>query len=439
MKTLNLKHLFKATAIALIMSSSTPLFAQPTDQVIAVVGNSAILKSELDQGVAEAAHQLEAQKKQLPPEQFLRRQVLNQLILQNAQLEQVKRYGLKVDEKMLNDAVMKVASQSGSKSLAEFQQKLDGIAPGTYEVLRERVANDLQIQRLRQQQVMSRIKISDQDVENFLKSPEGQAALGSEVHVLHMRVSGDSDTAELQKVAQNIKSALNESSDLAAIEKKYNSGKIRVEGADMGFRPLSNIPAELAARVSVLNPGQTSELIQVNDGIHVLKLIERKSADQKALVPQFKTRHILIKTSEVVSPENAKQMIDSLYSRIQAGEDFATLAATFSGDPGSARDGGSLGWVTPGMMVPEFDQLMQDTPVGQVTQPFQTQFGWHILQVTDTRQQDMTKEYQQRMARQTLGERQFDAELDGWLRELRASTYVEIKDPSLADKPAKKD
>lgn len=440
MKTLNLKHLFKATAIALIMSSSTPLFAQPTDQVIAVVGNSAILKSELDQGVAEAAHQLEAQKKQLPPEQFLRRQVLNQLILQNAQLEQVKRYGLKVDEKMLNDAVMKVASQSsGSKSLAEFQQKLDGIAPGTYEVLRERVANDLQIQRLRQQQVMSRIKISDQDVENFLKSPEGQAALGSEVHVLHMRVSGDSDTAELQKVAQNIKSALNESSDLAAIEKKYNSGKIRVEGADMGFRALSNIPAELAARVSVLNPGQTSELIQVNDGIHVLKLIERKSADQKALVPQFKTRHILIKTSEVVSPENAKQMIDSLYSRIQAGEDFATLAATFSGDPGSARDGGSLGWVTPGMMVPEFDQLMQDTPVGQVTQPFQTQFGWHILQVTDTRQQDMTKEYQQRMARQTLGERQFDAELDGWLRELRASTYVEIKDPSLNDKPAKKD
>lgn len=438
MKTLNLKHLFKATAIALIMSSSTLVFAQPTDQVIAVVGNSAILKSDLDQGVAEAVHQLEAQKKQLPPEQFLRRQVLNQLILQNAQLEQVKRYGLKVDEKMLNDAVMKVATQSGSKSLAEFQQKLDAIAPGTYEVLRERVANDLQIQRLRQQQVMSRIKISDQDVENFLKSPEGQAALGSEVHVLHMRVSGDVDVSELKQVAQNIKSALNQSSDLAGIEKKYNSGKIRVEGADMGFRPLSNIPAELAARVSVLNPGQTSELIQVNDGVHVLKLIERKSNDQKALVPQFKTRHILIKTSEVVSPENAKQMIDSLYNRIQAGEDFATLAATFSGDPGSARDGGSLGWVTPGMMVPEFDQLMQNTAVGQVTQPFQTQFGWHILQVTDTRQQDMTKEYQQRMARQTLGERQFDAELDGWLRELRASTYVEIKDPSLDDKQPKK-
>ncbi len=438
MKTLNLKHLFKATAIALIMSASTPVFAQPTDQVIAVVGNSAILKSDLDQGVAEAVHQLEAQKKQLPPEQFLRRQVLNQLILQNAQLEQVKRYGLKVDEKMLNDAVMKVATQSGSKSLAEFQQKLDAIAPGTYEVLRERVANDLQIQRLRQQQVMSRIKISDQDVENFLKSPEGQAALGSEVHVLHMRVSGDVDVSELKQVAQNIKSALNQSSDLAGIEKKYNSGKIRVEGADMGFRPLSNIPAELAARVSVLNPGQTSELIQVNDGVHVLKLIERKSNDQKALVPQFKTRHILIKTSEVVSPENAKQMIDSLYNRIQAGEDFATLAATFSGDPGSARDGGSLGWVTPGMMVPEFDQLMQNTAVGQVTQPFQTQFGWHILQVTDTRQQDMTKEYQQRMARQTLGERQFDAELDGWLRELRASTYVEIKDPSLDDKQPKK-
>lgn len=427
MKTKNLKQIFKASALALVISSSMTAFANPTDQVIAIVGKSAILKSDLDQGVAEAQHQLKAQKKELPPQNIIEAQVLNQLIIHNAQLEQVKRYAIQADEKSLNEAVLKVANQSGSKSLEAFQQKLDNLSPGTYEALRARIADDLLIQRLRQQQVMSRIKISDQDVENFLKSPEGQAAIGGQVHVLHMRISGSASAEELTQKANEVKNALQESNDVKSIEKKLSSASIKVEGADMGTRTLSDIPTELAARVSVINPGQTTELISVKDGIHVLKLIDRKTNDKKALVPQFNTRHILIKTSEVVSPENAKQMIDSIYNRVQAGDDFATLAATYSNDPGSARDGGSLGWVSPGMMVPEFDKTMQNTTVGKVSQPFETQFGWHILQVNDTRQQDMTAEYQKRMARQILGERQFEAELDSWLRELRTSTYVEIK------------
>lgn len=434
MKTQNLKQLFKATALALFISSSMPTFAAPTNQVIAVVGDRAILKSDLDQGVAEAAHQLQAQKKEVPPVEYLQRQILNQLILQNAQLEQVKRYGLKLDEKTLNDAVLKVANQSGSTSLEAFQQKLDAIAPGTYEGLRNRVADDVLIQRLRQQQVMSRIKISDQDVENFLKSPEGQAAVGSEVHVLHLRISGDAAPEELENVAKQIKNDLNTSNDVKALEQKFTNEHVKIEGADMGFRPLSAIPSELSARVSTLNPGQTTDLIKAQDGLHVLKLIDRKGNEQKALVTQYETRHILVKTSEIVTPENAKQMIESIYNRLKAGDDFATLASTYSNDPGSARDAGSLGWVSPGMMVPEFDKVMQNTPAGEISQPFETQFGWHILQVQDIRKQDMTNEYQKRMARQILGERQFDSELDGWLRELRANTYVEIKDKSLDDK-----
>ncbi len=199
----------------------------------------------------------------------------------------------------------------------------------------------------------------------------------------------------------------------------------------MGTRNLADIPTELAARVTTLQTGQTSELIEARDGVHVLKLLERKGGEQKALVPQYLTRHILIQPSEVISEDNAKQMVNSLYTRLKQGEDFAVLAATFSNDPGSARDSGSLGWVSPGVMVPEFEQRMKDTPVGQISEPFQSQFGWHILQVTDTRQQDMTKEYQERMARQLLGERQFDAELDSWLRETRNNAFVEIKDPQL--------
>ncbi len=434
MKTIQLKHFFKATALAVALSSSMTTFAQSKNEVVAVVDNSVILKSDLEQNIAEIKQQLEAQKKPVPPEQYLQQQALDQLIIRQAQLEQVKRYNIKADEKSLNEAVMKVANQSGSQSLEAFQQKLDAIAPGTYESLRNRIAEDLAINRLRQQMVMSRIKISDQDVENFLKTPQGQAALGNQVHVLHVRVSGEKN---IEKVAAQVKATLKESNDVAAIDKKFTANGVKVESADMGFRNLSEIPSELAARVTPLEVGQTTDLIPVRDGIHVLKLVDRKGAEQKAIVSQYKTRHILIQPSEVVSPDNAKQQINSIYNRLKAGEDVAVLASTFSNDPGSARDSGSVGCVSPGVMVPEFEARMKSTPVGQTSEPFQTQFGWHILQVTDTRQQDMTREYQERMARQILGERQFDSELDSWLREIRSNAFVEIKDPNLDRKKSK--
>lgn len=430
MKMQNLKQLFKASALALVISASVSSYANPSDQIVAIVGKSAILKSDIAQGVAELQHQLKAQKKDVPPLQVLENQALNKLIIQNAQLEQVKRYGIQVDEKTLNDAVLNVARQSNSNSLEDFQQKLDRMAPGTYENLRAKVADDLAIQRLRQQQVMSRIKISDQDVENFLKSPEGQAAVGTQAHVIHFRISGEASQQELTQVAQQVQDALQASNDVDAIQKQFSTSTIKVEGADMGSRSIADIPEELASSIALVSPGNTTDLIQARDGIHLLKLLERKSNQKKTIVPQYQTRHILIKTSEVVSPENAKHTIDSIYSRVKAGDDFAVLAATYSNDPGSARDGGSLGWVSPGMMVPEFDQKMQTAKIGEVSEPFETQFGWHILQVTDARQQDMTQEQQKRIARQILGDRQFDAELDGWLRELRASTYVEIKQPN---------
>ncbi|RZG84423.1 peptidylprolyl isomerase [Acinetobacter venetianus] len=433
MKIKSFQHIFRATVLAALISSSMQSFAQPTDEVVAIVDSSVILKSDLEQGIAETEHQLKVQNKTVPPLQYLQMQVLDQLIVRQAQLEQVKRYGIKPDEKSLNAAVLKVANQSGANSLEAFQQKLDAIAPGTYESLRGRIAEDLSIGRLRQQQVMSRIKISDHDVENFLNSPEGQAALGTQAHVIHMRISGE-NTEEVQKIAKEVKQALASNDDPKAISSKFSTSTVTVDGADMGFRSLSEIPTELSARIAPLKVGQTTELINVRDGVHVLKLLDRKQNDQKALVPQYLTRHILIQPSEVVSLDRAKQMIDSLYNRAKAGEDFGTLAATYSNDTGSARDGGSLGWVSPGTMVPEFEQVMKDTPVGQVSKPFQTQFGWHILQVSDTRQQDMTKEVQERMARQILGERQFDTEVDSWMRELRANAYVEIKDVSLDSK-----
>ncbi|WOE32048.1 MULTISPECIES: peptidylprolyl isomerase [unclassified Acinetobacter] len=428
MKMKQLQQLFKTSILVMSIAASVSVFAQSKDEIVAIVDNNVILRSDLSQSLAELQQQYQQQNSPTPPVEILEQQALEQLILREAQLEQVKKFNIRPDEKSLNEAMTTIAKQAGVSSLEAFQQKLDTQQPGMYENLRARVAEDLAINRLRQQAVMSRIKISDQDVNNFLNTPQGQAALGTQVHVLHLKISG----ANAKQLAEQARKELSNNNNIDAISRQLSNHESKVEAADMGFRSLSDIPSELAARVSVLNPGQTTEIIPVNNDFHILKLVERKDADQKALIPQYKVRHILIQPSQVVSEENAQQQIESIYNRLQAGEDFATLAATFSNDPGSARDGGNLGWVNPGVMVPVFEETMKNTPVGQISKPFKSQFGWHILQVTDTRQQDMTKEYHSQVARQILGERQFDSELDSWLRELRNNAYVDIKDPNLA-------
>ena len=430
MKTKQLKHLMKASALALLLSTSIPTFAQSNNEIVAVVDNSVILASDLIQAMAQMQQQYTAQKREIPPQPYFAQMALEQLIDRQAQLEQVKRYNVPMDEKSLNEATLNVAKNNGFKDLESFQKSLDSKQKGSYANLRRNIAADLSLDRVRQQQVNSRIKISDQDVANFLKTPQGQAALGTQARILHLRVAGEN----AQSTAVQVQAALAQSNDVNSIAQRFSQNGSTVQGADMGFRALSEIPAELAARITPLQDGQVSELIPSSDGIHVMKLLERKATDKKVIVPQYQTRHILIKTSEVVSAENAKQMIDNLYSRLKNGEDFATLAATFSNDPGSARDGGSLGWVNLGMMVPEFESQMKGIAVGKVSQPFESQFGWHILEVTDTRQHDMTDEYQQRVAHQILAERQFNTELDNWLREVRNNAYVEIKDPRLDSK-----
>lgn len=423
-----LKRLFKATTLALLVSSTAPVFAATSDEVVAVVGDNAVLKSDLDQMALNLGQQLKVQHQTVPSYQALQKEALNTIILQQAQLDLVKRYGIKPSDAEIDTAVMKYAQQSGAKSLQDFQARLG--SNSAYALVRSRIAQELAINTLRQQMVMSRIKITDQDVNNFLNTPQGQAAIGSQAHILHVRISG-ADNNAVENTANIIKNDLNTNDDINSLSKQYSQNGLKVDAVDMGYRNLSDIPAELAARVTTLQNGQTSELIPAADGVHILKLLDRKASDKKMIVTQYHTRHILIQPSEVISADQAKNKIDAIYKRLQSGGDFTKFAETYSNDPGSAAAGGDLGWVNLGSMVPQFEEEMKKTPVGQISKPFQTQFGWHILQVLDTRQQDMTKDYQQRLARQFLGEQQFGTELNSWLRELRANTYVNIKDADL--------
>lgn len=409
---------------------------QVIDGVIAIVNDTPILRSQLDRAVAQASAQLQAQNKPVPPAQQLYPQVLDQLITKQIQLDIIKRQGLQAEENAVNAALTNLAQQNGVASLAEFQQKLDAQRAGSYQALRQKVSEDLAIQTLQQQQLASRIKISDQDVDNFLKSPESNALEKSQYRTLHIRVPFEADAAgkasdkqKKQALTVATQIAKNLQAENANIEQimtdaqaNYNA---QIQGGDMGYHVAAELPTELSKNITALEVGQVTNPIATAEGYNVIKLVDKRGGQQK-IIDQWHTRHILISPSTALPADMAKQQIDTIYEKLRQGEDFATLASTYSKDPGSASNGGDLGWVSEGDMVPSFEAMMKKTSVNDYSVPFQSQFGWHILKVDEKRQKDVSDVYRKNMAREILYQRMAPQALDDWMQDLRAQAYVKI-------------
>lgn len=409
---------------------------QVIDGVIAIVNDTPILRSQLDRAVAQASAQLQAQNKPVPPAQQLYPQVLDQLITKQIQLDIIKRQGLQAEENAVNAALTNLAQQNGVASLAEFQQKLDAQRAGSYQALRQKVSEDLAIQTLQQQQLASRIKISDRDVDNFLKSPESNALEKSQYRTLHIRVPFEADaagkTSDKQKkqaltvatqIAKNLQAEnANIEQIMTDAQTNYNA---QIQGGDMGYHVAAELPTELSKNITALEVGQVTNPIATAEGYNVIKLVDKRGGQQK-IIDQWHTRHILISPSTALPADMAKQQIDTIYEKLRQGEDFATLASTYSKDPGSASNGGDLGWVSEGDMVPSFEAMMKKTSVNDYSVPFQSQFGWHILKVDEKRQKDVSDVYRKNMAREVLYQHMAPQALDDWMQELRAQAYVKI-------------
>ena len=410
--------------------------AQIIDGVIAIVNDTPILRSQLDRAVAQASAQLQAQNKPVPPAQQLYPQVLDQLITKQIQLDIIKRQGLQAEENTVNAALTNLAQQNGVASLAELQQKLDAQRAGSYQALRQKVSEDLAIQTLQQQQLASRIKISDQDVDNFLKSPESNALEKSQYRTLHIRVPFEADaagkTSDKQKkqaltvatqIAKNLQAEnANIEQIMTDAQTNYNA---QIQGGDMGYHVAAELPTELSKNITALEVGQVTNPIATAEGYNVIKLVDKRDGQQK-IIDQWHARHILISPSTALPADMAKQQIDTIYEKLRQGEDFATLANTYSKDPGSASNGGDLGWVSEGDMVPSFEAMMKKTSVNDYSVPFQTQFGWHIVKVDEKRQKDVSDVYRKNMAREILYQRMVPQAIDDWMQELRAQAYVKI-------------
>lgn len=417
-------------------ASSTDVSVQKRtlDRVVAVVNDTPILQSQLNDAMAEAQQMLAAQNRRLTPEQ-LRRQVLDQLILQQIQADIIQRQGIRVDEARVNAALLNLAQQQGIDSLAQLQQQLDREQAGSYQALRQQVSQQLAMQALQQQQIARRIKISDQDVDMFLASPESRALDQVQYRTLHVLVpypdTGKAPTNAEQRqalqVADKIADDLKPNNvDVAAVVANAQTGyPVEIQGGDMGFHRAGELPRELSKEITALRVGQVTPPLPTARGLNVIKLLEKQGNDQQ-IIDQWQVRHILISPSVTLTNELAKQQIDALYEQLRQGADFATLAATYSKDPGSANNGGSLGWVGEGEMVTQFEQVMKNTEVNDFSTPFETQYGWHILKVEGKRKQDMTDTYRRNRAREALYQRLAPQALEDWLQELRAQAYVKI-------------
>jgi peptidyl-prolyl cis-trans isomerase SurA len=339
------------------------------------------------------------------------------------------RAGIKVSDSELNQTLSRVASQN-NLSIEEFKAALEQEG-GSYKDFRQTIRKELIIQRVQRGKVGSRVDISEQEIENFINSEEGRAELAEQYDVQHILVSvkgglTEAETMAVKDKAQDILKRLEEGESFEKLAATYSSGQEALEGGFLGWRTSAELPTLFSKTVSSLKVGEISDLIRSGAGFHILRLNDKRGNTVK-FMDQTLSRHILVQPSEIRTEKQAELLIKDIYKRLLEGEDFKQLARQYSEDPGSKMDGGNLGWANPGEYDPAFEKTLNETEIGEISNPVQSSFGWHVIEVLDRRNEDVSQEEQKNRAYQIIYERKFEQELQSTLIELRAEAYVDIK------------
>lgn len=399
------------------------------DRVIAVVDSGVIMESQLNERVEEILMRLRNDRTDLPPLNLLEEQVLDRLIIEEIQLQMADRAGIKISDSELNQTLSRVAAQN-KLSLEDFRIKLE--TDGTsYRSFRDTIRKELILQRVQRGKVGAKIDISEQEIENFINSEEGKSQLAEQYNVQHILLSVKSglteeEIVEIEKSALSLVERLNEGENFEKLAASYSSGQNALEGGFLGWRTSSELPSLFASAISELKVGDIADPLRSGAGFHILKLTEKRGNTVKFL-DQTLARHILVQPSEIRTENQAELLINEIYGRLKEGEDFKQLARQYSEDPGSKMDGGDLGWNNPGDYDPAFEKTMNETKIGELSEPIQSNFGWHIIEVLDRRNEDVSQEEQKNRAFKIIYDRKFEQELQSTLIELRAEAYVDIK------------
>jgi peptidyl-prolyl cis-trans isomerase SurA len=424
-----IKRVLMLAALLLAPALAPAAKMEVIDRIVAVINDSVIMQSELDERVDEVLRNLATEGARRPPLEIIRQQVLERMVEESLQLELAERMGIRVDDTSLNEALTGIARQNNF-TLEQFAEEVrsEGMDWASF---REQIRNELMINQVRQRQVAQRIRITDLEVDRFLASELGKQLFESEFRLGHILIqlpdgASPQQIAEAQDEADSIIAQLEKGEDFSELAVRHSDDSYALKGGDLGWRPAAQWPALFSEAVVSLQPGELAGPLRSGNGFHILKMIDRRGDAQK-IVEQYSTRHILLKPSAIRSSEQSLALARSLRARIEQGESFEVLAKEFSDDPGSARNGGDLGWVSSGEMVDEFEQYMLNTPTGALSPIFETQFGWHFLRVDKTRNMDMSEEFRRLRARQALHQRRYAEELQNWLQEIRSEAYVDIR------------
>ena len=423
-----ISRLLAVTSLVYFMSGS--LHAEVMlDRIIAVVNEDVIMQSELENKLHTIKAQLAQQNAEIPSDEILNKQVLESLILNKLQLQLAASSGIVVDDEVLNQTINRIAEQN-KVSLTQFREILekDGYS---YERFREDIRDEITISRLRQRHIENRITVTESEIDNFLATEEHQGGVENEYRLSHILIATPEDATADEKeqsrlVAEKVLESLAAGEDFASLAMSLSAGQQAAQGGDLGWRKASEIPSLFADVVATMKKGEVSKLIASPGGFHIIKLTDLRTSD-KHIVTQTKARHILMRPNELLTDEDIDNKLKQLKARIKGGEDFAELAKSHSEDTASAVNGGDLGWVNPGTMVPEFEAQMTQLKPGEISEPFKTQFGWHIVQVLERREHDNSEDMKHDKAREIIRQRKIAEAQQNWLRQLRDEAYVEYR------------
>jgi len=417
------------STMSLAQTRDIGVHGEMLDRIAAIVNDGLVLKSELDSQMDAVTKRLQEQKVELPSQSVLKQQVLDRLIVQEIETQHAKRVGLTVSDEQLNSALQEIAS----RNKIPFDQLPTALsAQGVdYKQYREGMRKELTLNTLRQRDVIAHINVSPRELEQFLARQQSSAA-NDEFNVSHILLSlpeaaTPQQLEEITHKAQDLAARASKGEDFGQLAIANSNSQTALDGGQLGWRKGTQLPQFILDLVGPMKPGQVSAPVRTPSGFHIVKLNERRSGEAQVIINQIHVRHILMKTNELDDDETVRQKLSKLRDRILKGENFAGLASTNSADPGSAPDGGDLGWSGPGTFVPEFDKAIADLKVNEISEPFKSRYGWHIVQMLGTRTYDSTDDVRRQRAFAAIRESKADEETELWLRRLRDEAFVEVK------------
>jgi peptidyl-prolyl cis-trans isomerase SurA len=436
---MNMTRLILRTRVALAIGLAAATIAMPVhaapravevDRIVAVVNSEVITSLQLRARIEQAKRQLARQGVELPPDDVLERQLLERLIVERAQVQLAQESSLRVDDATLERAIERIAGNN-KLSVEQLRAALekDGVAWNRF---RDEIRTEILLTRLREREVDSRVVVTDAEIDNFIAN-NPDAFSGQEFSVAHilLRTPEGATPQQIEAVArraEQVMTRLRSGEDFARVAAEVSDAPDGLSGGSLGWRPLDRLPGLFADAVRRMQPGETSPILRSAAGLHIVRLVDRRGGGTEAVqqLEQTRARHILIKTSEVLSDADAEARLLAIRERVVNGADFGELAKASSADLSAAK-GGDLGWLNPGDTVPEFERAMNALQAGEVSPPVRSPFGWHLIQVMERRVQDVTDERKRSAARQALRERKAEQAYEDWVRQLRDSTYVDYR------------